>query len=109
MGGPPEKKYLFVGVLFNAKQSRCFIKHVVLYLIIFSNMSETPFPCIITFASLLQYNKKSFYIDNFSTSFVSDRINGNFNGLFMGIDPVTGKFNSKLENVKSSTGLSLLR
>ncbi|NCX70953.1 MAG: hypothetical protein EBW86_10290, partial [Rhodobacteraceae bacterium] len=40
----------------------------------------------------------SFYIDNFSTSFVSDRINGNFNGLFMGIDPVTGTFNSKLEN-----------
>ena len=30
----------------------------------------------------------SFYIDNFSTSFVSDRINGNFNGLFMGIDPL---------------------
>ena len=40
----------------------------------------------------------SFYIDNFSTSFVSDRIYGNFNGLFMGIDPVTGTFNSKLEN-----------
>ena len=50
----------------------------------------------------------SFYIDNFSTSFVSDGIKGNFNGLFMGIDPVTGKFNSKLEN-SSTEILSIMQ
>ena len=37
----------------------------------------------------------SFYIDNFSTRFVSDSINGTFAGLFMGAEPVTGSFGSE--------------
>ena len=37
----------------------------------------------------------SFYIDNFSTRFVSDSINGKFAGLFMGAEPVTGSFGSE--------------
>ena len=37
----------------------------------------------------------SLYIDNFSTNFFSDRINGQFNGLFMGFDPISGSFTSK--------------
>ena len=36
----------------------------------------------------------SFYIDNFSTNFFSDRINGHFYGLFMGVDPISGSFTS---------------
>jgi len=37
----------------------------------------------------------SFYINNFSTKFFSNNINGRFNGLFMGVDPIAGSFTSK--------------
>jgi hypothetical protein len=40
----------------------------------------------------------SFYIDDFSTRFVSDSINGKFSGLFMGAEPVTGSFGSENGN-----------
>ena len=40
------------------------------------------------------YITDSFYIDNFSTNFFSDRINGHFYGLFMGVDPISGSYTS---------------